>query len=114
MERNVIKLSFAELIIEKEKVGADLMVLVYGGDKPHLGCTIMSVPRKSLSGDGSISCTSSVLNLIGHKDEEICRMLSEMYCKKYGCTVVCCGGFHVDNIKEEQVDELILCVREQL
>ena len=112
MERNVIKLSFAELVIEKEKVGDDLMVLVYGGDKPHLGCTVMSVPRQSLSGDGSLSCTSSVLNLTGHKDEEICRMISEMYCKKLGCIVVCSGGFHVDNIKAEQVEELLDRIKE--
>ena len=113
MERSVITLSFSELVIETKEVGDDLLVLVSGGEKPHLGCTVLAQPRESLSGDGSISCTSSVLNVVGHKDETICRALAEAYCKAKNRTVVCTGGFHCDNITEEQIKEVLQWISEE-
>ena len=49
-------------------LGEDILACIQGGDKPHIGCTVQSVPRPSLTGNGTISATSSVLNLTGHKD----------------------------------------------
>ena len=60
-----------------KRIGEDLLISVEGGQKPHIGCVIQSIPRPSLTGDGSYSATSSVLNLTGHKDEYLCRKLSE-------------------------------------
>ena len=70
------------------------------------------VPRLSLTGDGSTSVTSSVLNLTGHKDEAVCRLLAEEYCRRSGHTVVCTGGFHVDAITPEQIRELMEAISE--
>lgn len=103
----VLTLSFSKLFIHTERVGKDLLILVRGGDRPHIGCTVLSVPRPSLTGDGSVSCTSSVVNVTGHKDEEICRYLAEKAAKKYCCTVVCTGGFHVEHMKPDEIRELM-------
>ena len=70
------------LQVSVKKIGQDLLVSVEGGQKPHIGCVIQSVSRPSLTGDGSYSATSSVMNLTGHKDEylpetfraDLCRM----------------------------------------
>jgi hypothetical protein len=62
---HTFRLSFAELTVTVRRVGEDLLVLAEGGDKPHLGCTVLALPRPSLRGDGSVSCTSSVLNRAG-------------------------------------------------
>lgn len=105
------KLSFSSLEVRGTFVGEDLILCVQGGDKPHIGCCVLAVPRESLTGDGTISATSSVMNLIGHKDEVICRTLAEACCKKFQCTVVCTGGFHVDGITERQLCEMELAVR---
>ncbi len=88
------------------RVGEDLSVLLYGGERPHLGCTVLSVPRPSLTGDGSISSTSSVLNVVGHKDEAICRAFAERLCAGSGRTVVCSGGFHSDALRPEDIREV--------
>ena len=80
-------LSFSTLHMDLFPVGEDLSVLLYGGDKPHVGCTVLTVPRPSLRGDGSVSCTSSVINLTGHKDEQICRYAAEALCKRYQAVV---------------------------
>ena len=102
-----IALSFSEASLMITSVGEDIHILFSGGDRPHIGCTVMAVPRESLTGDGSISVTSSVMNLTGHKDEAVCRELAEAWCKKTGRVTVCTGGFHVDNITAEQIAELM-------
>ena len=100
-------LSFSTLHLDLFPVGEDLSVLLYGGEKPHVGCTVLAVPRPSLRGDGSVSCTSSVINLTGHKDERICRYAAEALCKRYQAVVSCTGGFHADNITSGQINELM-------
>lgn len=83
MEWTVVKkISTPDFDIEAgaAKIGEDILLYIQGGDKPHIGCTVMAVPRPSLSGNGERSVTSSVMNLTGHKDESICRMLAEDVC----------------------------------
>ena len=64
--------------IQETRIGDDIVLILAGGDKPHIGCVVQAVPRPSLTNDGSISVTSSVLNLTGHKDEFLCRKLAEL------------------------------------
>lgn len=101
------KLSFAELSVRVTLVGDDCHLLLSGGNRPHIGCAVLAVPRESLSGSGEPSCTSSVLNLTGHKDEQLCRTLAEAVCRKLGTVTLCTGGFHVDHMTKEQLEELI-------
>ena len=89
--RQVKTLSFAELIVETENIGKDLLITVRGGTRPHIGCCVLAQPRPSLAGDGKVSATSSVLNVVGH---------------------VCTGGFHVDNMTGAQIEELLAAVKE--
>lgn len=111
MEKLEAALSFARISVQIRPVGADYLMLVEGG-KPHIGCTVLAIPRPSLTGDGSVSVTSSVLNVTGHKDEEICRYLAERLCAARQRTVVCTGGFHVDQITREQLAEVLGAVKE--
>jgi len=101
-----MELTFAEIVVEVSRIGKDLSVAVSGGERPHIGCIILAVPRPSLRDDGKISCTSSVLNVTGHKDEVVCREIAETLCRKYHCTVAAAGGFHVDNMTVEQIREV--------
>lgn len=108
MERYIEEeLSFGKLSVQIRQLGSDHLIAVWGGEKPHIGCTVLAVPRPSLTGDGSCSVTSSVLNVTGHKDEEICRTLAEQVARRKGTVTVCTGGFHADHIGKEQIDEVI-------
>lgn len=107
-----LQLSFAEIVISTDFLGNDILITVGGGDKPHIGTAVLAVPRLSLTGDQTVSTTSSVLNVTGHKDETICRMLAEKAAKKYKVTAVCVGGFHVDNISDGQIKEVVSAIRE--
>ena len=106
-----IQLSFAKLVISTQQIGEDILITIQGGERPHIGTAVLAVPRPSLTGNESTSATSSVLNVTGHKDEVICRMLAEKASKKYGVTVVCTGGFHVDDISPAQIEELTMAIQ---
>lgn len=109
----VKKISTSDFQIEAggTKIGEDILLYVKGGEKPHIGCTVIAVPRPSLSGNGQTSATSSVLNLTGHKDESLCRTLAEMVCCASGKNVACSGGFHMDQITLQQIQEVEAAVR---
>ncbi|MGN0715023.1 MAG: hypothetical protein ACI4LN_04310 [Anaerovoracaceae bacterium] len=100
-------LSCAELICKANRIGNEICVQVSGGDTPHIGCVVLAIPRTSLTGSGEKSATSSVLNVTGHKDEEICRYIAEEIAKKRNVITVCAGGFHIDGIKKEQIQEVL-------
>lgn len=100
------ELSYATVRICTERVGQDICVRISGGDRPHIGCTVLAQPRPSLRNNGETSATASVLNVIGHKDETICRYVAEMLAGQLNVIVVCTGGFHVDDIRPEQIREL--------
>ena len=106
------ELSYSRLVVTITRLGADYHVVVQGGEKPHIGCVVLAIPRPSLTGDGSVSVTSSVLNVTGHKDEELCRCLAEMLARKKNAVTVCTGGFHVDHIQKEQIAEVTEVIRE--
>lgn len=107
-----IPLSFSALSVELSPVGENLLLTVRGGDRPHIGCVILTEPRPSLTGDGSVSCTSSVLSVTGHKDEFLCRALAEKAAVQYNTRVVCTGGFHIDGASKEQLEEIMQAVKE--
>ena len=76
------KLTFTEICVEVRRLGDDYHILVSGGECPHIGCTVLAIPRPSLDGSGKMSSTASVLNVTGHKDEEVCRYLAESIGRK--------------------------------
>lgn len=86
-------------------MGKDYTVAVYGGDTPHIGAVVMSVPRLSLTGKG-IGVTSSILTGMGHKDDIIAKWFAEEIAKKTAAIVVCSCGIHVDNITSEQIKQV--------
>lgn len=100
------KLSCTEVYLRVERIGEDCCVLIGGGDRPHIGCAVMAIPRPSLEGNGEISVTSSVLNVTGHKDEYICRLAAEEIAKCRNRITVCTGGVHVDGISKKQIQEI--------
>lgn len=105
------KLTFTEICVEVRRLSDDYHILVSGGERPHIGCTVLAIPRPSLDGSGKMSSTASVLNVTGHKDEEVCRYLAEKVSAGKKTTVVCTGGIHMDGITKEQIAEIVEAMR---
>jgi hypothetical protein len=98
MEQGRIKIN-----IKVVEIGEDLCVIISGGDRAHIGCVTLSVPRPSLSDPSITSSTTSVLNLIGHKDDEAARYVSHTLSSGLNKNVVVTCGIHVDNITQEEI-----------
>lgn len=78
-----------------------------GGEKPHLGGVVMSVPRPSLANPEVVSCTSSIIPLVGHKDDEAARPLAEMLARETGRPVSVAAGLHIDHATASDLDQLM-------
>lgn len=112
MKEYVKKLSFSSLKLQAAYVGDDCFLILQGGERPHIGCTVLAVPRDSLKEDGTRSSTASVINVTGHKDEELCRYAAERVAAGKNAVTVCSGGFHMDQISQDQIRELRQAVKE--
>lgn len=93
-------------------IGEDLCAIISGGDSPHIGCVTLSVPRPSLANSNVISATTSILNLVGHKDDEAAKYVSNMLSSKLNKNVVVTCGIHLDNITEEEINITIELLKE--
>jgi hypothetical protein len=85
------------------RMGRDLCVALSGGDRPHIGAVALSQARPSLHGDGSLSATTSVLALTGHKEDDLARALAARLAVGLDTTVCVSCGIHVDGIQGEEL-----------
>jgi len=87
--------------------GDGVVLGLFGGERAHVGSVVMGVPRPSLLDPDVVSCTSSVLNLPGHKEEELLRPLVEEAVRRLRQPVVGVAGIHIEAATAE--DLAILC-----
>ena len=81
-------------------IGHDLCVIVSGGDAPHIGSVTVSIPRSSLADSNDNSATTSVLNMLGHKDDEAARYVSHTLSAKLNKRI---RSFNVEEASLEEV-----------
>jgi predicted flavoprotein YhiN len=89
--------------VQAQWVGADLVVTIGGGSRPHVGAVAVAQPRPSLKGDGTVSATASVIALLGHKEDELARWAALHLASRLNTTVVVTAGLHVDNATMEEI-----------
>ena len=86
-------------------IGNDLLVSIWGGEKPHIGATAAAQPRPSLTNEpGKISATSSVLTYLGHKEDRIVKMASESLASVLNTNVVVTAGIHWDGLNADAIE----------
>lgn len=83
--------------------GQGVNIFLGGGELPHIGTVVISQPRHSLKGNGVISCTTSVFNIVGHKDDILAVPLAEIFCKKLNQVIVVTAGVHIENAAEQDI-----------
>jgi len=88
-------------------MGDGLAVQLYGGEKPHIGAVAISLPRPSLSDNARISCNTTVVPLLGHKDDEVAKPVAEEIAIACGKPVVVVAGIHVDDAGPEDIKKLV-------
>jgi hypothetical protein len=92
--------------LKEEKLDNGIVFIIGGGELPHIGSIVLAEPRMSRTGKG-FSFTSQIINLHGHKEEDIARTLAEKVCVKKKIPVLCVCGIHIDNATKKEIKILV-------
>ena len=88
-------------------IGPDLLVAIWGGEKPHIGAVAVAQPRPSLKDPEVTSASASVICNIGHKEDELVKAASEILASVLKTQVVVAAGIHWDNLDENGIQTII-------
>lgn len=88
-------------------IGQDLLVAIWGGEKPHIGAIAVAQPRPSLKDPAITGATASVFCFLGHKEDEPAKAASEILAAALNTKVVVTAGIHWDRISEQGIRKVI-------
>ena len=88
-------------------IGPDVLVAIWGGEKPHIGAVAMSQPRPSLKDPAVTSSTASVFAYVGHKEDELAKAAAEILAATLKTNVVVTAGIHWDNLPPEGIQKVV-------
>jgi hypothetical protein len=89
------------------RVGRDVLVAIWGGEKPHIGAVAVAQPRASLKDPQITSATASVFCLLGHKEDELAKAASEVLASALNTTVVVTAGIHWDHLSPKGIQTVV-------
>ena len=96
-----------DLAASVRQIGQDILVAIWGGDKPHIGAVAMAQPRPSLRDPDVTSSTASVFAYVGHKEDELAKAAAEILAATLKTNVVVAAGIHWDNLPSEGIRRVI-------
>ncbi|MDR3331964.1 MAG: hypothetical protein LBT08_04985 [Synergistaceae bacterium] len=102
LSRGAISITFSV-----EALGDDVCVTVTGGSRPHIGAVALSMARPSLTGDGSVSASTSVITMLGHKDDVVAKYVSEQFAKRLNRNAAAVCGIHYDEITPSDIKTVL-------
>ena len=82
-------------------IGADMVVYLYN-ENIHLGAVGVSQFDQKTS-----RVSTSVLTLLGHKDDAVAQRAAYLICKHWRKPVCVIAGIHVDNVTQEEIAEIM-------
>ena len=88
-------------------IGEDVLVAIWGGERPHIGAVAVAQPRPSLKDPDVTSATASVICFVGHKEDELVKAAAEILAATFKTHVVVTAGIHWDNLDEEAILRII-------
>ena len=88
-------------------IGKDVLVAIWGGEKPHIGAVAIAQPRPSLRDPAVTSSSASVICLVGHKEDEMAKAAAEIMAAVLETHVVVTAGIHWDNLAPEAIQHIV-------
>jgi hypothetical protein len=88
-------------------IGQDVLVAIWGGEKPHIGAVAVAQPRPSLKDPDVTSASASVICLVGHKEDELVKATAEIMAAALKTQVVVTAGIHWDNLDPQGIQQII-------
>jgi len=84
-------------------IGNDILVALWGGEKPHIGAVAAAQPRPSLKDPNVMSSSASVICYLGHKEDELAKTAAETLAAALNNNVAVTAGIHWDNLSQEDI-----------
>jgi len=91
--------------LKEEKLDNGFVLIVGGGEVSHIGSVVLAEPK--ISTRKRISCTFRIINVKGHKEEEIARAFAKKFCLQRKKPVLCTCGIHVNNATKKEIKILV-------
>lgn len=88
-------------------IGSDLLVAVWGGERPHIGAVAVGQPRPSLKDPQKTSSSASVFCFLSHKEDELAKATAEILSATLKTSVVVTAGIHWDNISPDGIQAVV-------
>jgi len=82
-------------------MGDDLNVVVYGGDRPHIGAVAVA----SVEDDGSIHVREIVIG--SHREDAVATPAAERIAAALNTSVCVCAGMHWDQIDAAGIETVL-------
>ena len=114
MERITVRTTAKTYPVEAEavRIGPDVLVYIWGGERPHIGSVAAAQPRPSLADPNLKSATASVLTYVGHKEDEVAKEAAEALAARLDTNVVVTAGIHWDDLPPDGVRTIVERCRE--
>ncbi|MDH3239515.1 MAG: hypothetical protein OEO83_02500 [Alphaproteobacteria bacterium] len=103
-----------DYVVEAEavRIGPDILVYVWGGERPHIGAAAAAQPRPSLADPSKTSATASVLSYVGHKEDDLTKEMAEAISARCKTNVVVTAGIHWDELSSGGIEVVVDRCRE--
>lgn len=86
--------------------GRGIILHLFGGESPHVGATVVALPRPSLEDPRKTSSNAIVVPLPGHKDDELAKPVAERVARLCNEPVVVVAGLHVHQASASDIELL--------
>ncbi|MCF7935887.1 MAG: hypothetical protein K9L28_06085 [Synergistales bacterium] len=86
------------------RAGKDWNITIYGGDRPHIGAVAIGQPRPSLHDPAVTSASSSVISVMGHKEDLPAKETAEHLAAALDCIVVVAAGMHWEHLHPRDLE----------
>lgn len=113
-KRRSVRTREPDYVVEAEvvRIGPDILVYVWGGERPHIGAVAAAQPRPSLADPDKTSATASVLTYVGHKEDGVAKEMAEAISARFNTNAVVSAGIHWDDLPADGVQIVIDRCRE--
>ncbi len=88
-------------------IGQDILIAVWGGDRPHIGAVSGAQTQPSIVNPTKTSATASVLCFPGHKEDQLVKPMAEKIARLTDRHVVVTAGAHWDKIDGEGIEQAL-------
>ena len=88
-------------------VGQDISVTIGGGNRYHIGAVAIATPSESIINPGKTTITTSVMAVLGHKDDVLAKDAAIKLSRHFNTTVTVSVGVHVDDADILDIEKLL-------